>query len=403
MRRALTTVAAAGIAVALQVTLVNRLPLPHGAVPSLVLILVAVLAVQGGGEAGGGSEIGAITGFCAGLALDIAPPGSHLVGEYALVYCLIGYVCGRAGQLGDLQALPAVLLAAAGAATGEVLSAVLGVMLSDPEVTWTAAKSVLPAAVIYDVLLTPFVFALMSVARPAAERDGYVASPGHTATAFGGAPSALRPAGSASTPRLRLAGIPSPAITPRAPRREPRLRLAGLTSPAITPRAARREPKLRFAGLASPAIARRPARRQPRLRLAGLTSPAVTRRAARRDPKLRLSGSTSPAYIRTATGRPARVAFGNRRGTGTIGGVLSAGTSMSVARTRKTPRFGAQPRGPFTALSSLLRRRRRTASPGRGWLKSKSAMKTHTPRYASRKWVRTSRRRRARSRLGGLR
>ena len=35
-----------------------------------------------------------ITGFAAGLALDIAPPGSGYIGEYALVLCLVGWACG---------------------------------------------------------------------------------------------------------------------------------------------------------------------------------------------------------------------------------------------------------------------------------------------------------------------
>ena len=41
---------------------------------------------------------GMLGGFCAGLALDVAPPATHLVGQYALVFCLVGYACGRVGS-----------------------------------------------------------------------------------------------------------------------------------------------------------------------------------------------------------------------------------------------------------------------------------------------------------------
>ena len=34
---------------------------------------------------------GMLAGFAGGLALDIAPPAAHYAGEYALVFCLVGY------------------------------------------------------------------------------------------------------------------------------------------------------------------------------------------------------------------------------------------------------------------------------------------------------------------------
>ena len=42
-----------------------------------------------------GPLAGMLIGFWAGLALDVAPPGSHFIGQDALVFCLIGYACGR--------------------------------------------------------------------------------------------------------------------------------------------------------------------------------------------------------------------------------------------------------------------------------------------------------------------
>jgi rod shape-determining protein MreD len=390
VRRALTTAAVIVVAVVLQVTLVNRLPLPYGAVPSLVLILVAATSVSDGPMAG------AITGFCAGLTLDIAPPGSHLVGEDALVYCLIGYASGRAGQIKDLATLPAVLIAAAGAAAGEAMSAGLGLMFSDPEVTWTAMRGVLPAAVVYDVLLAPFAFGLMAWLRPAADTDwgragaraprtarAFGGAVGLSVAAFGGAAfnagrggTGVRLASGGNSPRLRLAGIPSPAIKPGFSRREPKLKLAGLTSPAFTPK------------------------------------------IARRDPKLKLSGS-GPRHTSAPAGRPVRLAFSSKRGSGAIGG--RAGRPVMTRDHARSPRFH-QGRGPLTVLARLLRPKRHTVAPGRGWLKVKPPRRPKAPRspsrgwlsargnrtmrkrrYGTKNWARSSRRRRTRSRLGGFR
>jgi rod shape-determining protein MreD len=396
LRRALTTAAVIVVAVVLQVTLVNRLPLPYGAVPSLVLIMVAVTSVTDGPMAG------AVTGFCAGLTLDIAPPGSHLVGENALVYCLIGYACGRAGQIKDLAALPAVLIAAAAAAAGEAMSAGLGLMLSDPEVTWTAMRDVLPAAVVYDVLLTPFAFGLVTWLRPAADTDWgrSGARAPRAARGFGGPAPAFGAAafsGAAFGGAAFNAGRGGTGVRLASGRNSPRLRLAGLASPAIKPGIPRKVPKLKLAGLASPAL---------------------TPRIPRRDPKLKLTGS-GPRHTTAPVGRPVRVAFSSKKSSGAIGG--RAGRPVTTRSNARIPKFH-QAHGPLSTLAHLLRPRRHSVAPGRGWLKVKPPRKPRAPRspgkgwlsgggnrtmrkrrYVAKNWARTSRRRRARSRLGGLR
>jgi rod shape-determining protein MreD len=84
-------------ALVLQVTVANRLPLPGSVIPDLVLLAVVALALVNG------SLLGLVAGFCAGLATDIVPPADHTIGRYALVYCLIGYVCGLASRVLPLQ------------------------------------------------------------------------------------------------------------------------------------------------------------------------------------------------------------------------------------------------------------------------------------------------------------
>ena len=147
-------------AILIQLTVLNSLPLPGGAGPDLVLVVVVAVALTGG------PMEGMLTGFCAGLALDVAPPASHLVGQYALVFCLVGYACGaaqrqpRAVQPGCRSARWPWARRAA-----RLLYALAGMMFGDPDVTWSAVRHVLPASVVYDVLLSPFVLYAAVAAR----------------------------------------------------------------------------------------------------------------------------------------------------------------------------------------------------------------------------------------------
>ena len=110
------------VTVVFQLTVVDRIAFPGGAGPDLVLLLVAALALAGGPMAG------VLTGFLAGLALDVAPPGSHFVGQNALVFCLVGYACGLLADdsSGDVEqghtALFEIVVTAAGAVFGEALA-----------------------------------------------------------------------------------------------------------------------------------------------------------------------------------------------------------------------------------------------------------------------------------------
>lgn len=206
--RALVSAVVVAFAVVLQLTVVDRIVFPGGAGPDLVLLVVASLALAGGPMAG------VLTGFLAGLALDVAPPGSHFVGQNALVFCLVGYVCGMLADTQDdaeqgHSALFEIVVVAAGAVLGEALLALLGVMLSDPRVTWQAITHVLPAAVAYDVLLCPFVlYAVASALRLAGVRDE-ARRPGLSpsqvrSSAPVASQGAIRQLAGGSTPRLRL-------------------------------------------------------------------------------------------------------------------------------------------------------------------------------------------------------
>ncbi len=246
MRRLLISVAVVAVALLAQVTFINRLVLPGGAGPDLVLLAVIALALTGGPLAG------TLTGFAAGLALDVTPPASHTIGQYALVFCLVGYGCGRLAALGEASPVLYVGISAAAAAAGAALHAVLGVMLSDPEVTWAAVRHVLPPSLIYDVILSPFVlYAVVRLngwaARPAPGESAAAASApaSWTAAAAGITAGAVRQVSTSGSPRLHLAGHRGGNAWIGSARTADGTHLA---SPASL-RPGTREPKLRFKGL----------------------------------------------------------------------------------------------------------------------------------------------------------
>jgi rod shape-determining protein MreD len=166
VRRILLSVILLLVALVLQLTVLDRLPLPGGVAPDLVLLVVVALALSSGPMSG------MITGFAAGLALDIAPPSTNLIGVYALVFCLVGYFCGLVAA--DLESTVLLPLAASavGAAGGAALYAGFGILLGNPDVTGQAVRHVLPETVLFDVLLSPFVLYAVALANRLAGRLG---------------------------------------------------------------------------------------------------------------------------------------------------------------------------------------------------------------------------------------
>lgn len=219
------------VAIIAQVAVINRAPLPFGAAPDLVLLAVAAIGTILG------RRTGMAVGFIGGLLADITPPASHLAGEYALVFCLVGYACGRMRDLVDPMEEQATIASATvlaiGAAGGEAAKAALGLMLSDPDVSAAAAAHVLPGAIIYDLLLSPFALwtVALAVSRPARPNaPNPHRMPPRTAAQYG----AVRAGSAGSAPRLRLSGGPSALGARSSVRPEPRLKLGGSVSPALS-------------------------------------------------------------------------------------------------------------------------------------------------------------------------
>ena len=246
-------------AVVIQLTVVNRLPLPGAAAPDLVLLLVTAIAVTTSPLSG------AVTGFAGGLALDVAPPAAHYAGEYALVFCLAGYAAARVNSAiinmngGERDPIAAFTVMAAAAAAGEAGKAALGMLLSDPDVTGAVVARVLPGAILYDLLLAPLAFWLVSrVTRAAAVEHG-----------AGARPRAWSSAAASAWPRSSGRRRSAPPRICGSPARE---RTYGKQSPA------RRVPRLRLAGTGETYRKQSPARRDPKLRLSGARSGPASER-----------------------------------------------------------------------------------------------------------------------------
>ena len=204
-RKALTAVVLAVAlfaAVIVQLTVVNRLPLPGDAWPDLVLLVVTAIAVCTSPLAG------ALAGFAGGLALDVAPPAIHYAGEYALVFCLAGWGAARVIRAirdarGERDQVVAFAVMAGAAAAGEAGKAALGMMLSDPDMTGTVASRMLPTAILYDLLAAPFVFWLVARITRGADPER---APAPEFSVEQRLALVFRSAASGAAPGLRLAG-----------------------------------------------------------------------------------------------------------------------------------------------------------------------------------------------------
>ena len=388
MRRFALAAGAVVIALVLQLTLVDRLALPGGGAPDLVLLAVVALGLTGGPVAG------MLTGFWAGLAMDVAPPAAGMLGEHALVFCVVGYGCGRLSRMTDRSAASALGVAAFAAAAGEVLYVAVGLMLGDPGISWTAIRSVLPPSVLQDVLISPFVvFGIWKAGgQPASRSPGawLTATRPPARTAGGGlgrlaAGAGLgRLVGSAGVPaRQGPHGRPSLLAPPPGFRRDQKAAAVG--SVRFGKSAARQGDGWLGSGPRSPQSARTQARRPLRLRPgAGQAGSAVMVQPHRQRPARPVSirmgqrrrrdgviGTMSPAapagrrYPLSAAAGPARrprFRSAGRSAGGLAGGLASALISRpgaggaGLGRTRSGgARFGGTWRG---------RGRPGTAGPG---------------------------------------
>ena len=152
--RAAVAAAFVVVALVLQVSLFPHLAW-QGIVPNLCLLVVVGTALTRG------PQFAMTLGFVAGALLDLAPPADHVAGRWALALLLVGYVAGRVRQDVRPTAVAVVLTVAATSFLGTSVFALSGLLLGDLDVGVPGLLEVIGVAIVWDVLLTPFVLPLV--------------------------------------------------------------------------------------------------------------------------------------------------------------------------------------------------------------------------------------------------
>jgi rod shape-determining protein MreD len=137
-------------AVAFELSVLSRLGLP-GATPDLVAVLVGAVAVVCG------SGVGAIAGFTGGLLLDLVPPADGIVGIWAAVFTIVGYLIGSRDSLLLRGRVVATLEVAVGGLAAVVGRVLLGGVLGDPRVVWQSLPLLLVTEFLYCLVLVALV------------------------------------------------------------------------------------------------------------------------------------------------------------------------------------------------------------------------------------------------------
>ena len=148
--RGLVAFAAITLALVLQVTVFPHLAW-DGIVPNVVLLVVVAAALTRG------PQFAAVLGFVGGVALDLAPPADHVAGRWALALTIAAFLAARVRQDQKPTALAVVGTVAAASFVATSLFALSGVLLQDPDMSVAGLLEVVLVAVVWDVLLTPFV------------------------------------------------------------------------------------------------------------------------------------------------------------------------------------------------------------------------------------------------------
>ena len=145
---------AVAVALVLQVTVFPHLAF-EGIVPNLCLLVVVGAALTRG------PQFAVVLGFLAGVALDLAPPADHVAGRWALALVVVGWLAGRMRQDVKPTATTVVATVAASSFVGTSIFAISGLVLRDPALGVPDLLRVILVAVVWDVLLTPFVLPLL--------------------------------------------------------------------------------------------------------------------------------------------------------------------------------------------------------------------------------------------------
>ena len=142
------------VALALQSTILTRATI-LGVTPQLLFVAVVCLAFLEG------DTVGVVVGFSGGLLQDFLLPES-IVGLTALLYTFIGYSVGTIRYYTSTEAVwTPVLTVALASATAEGGYALLSILMGENWVSLADTAKIGGLVVLYNTLLTPFVFPLI--------------------------------------------------------------------------------------------------------------------------------------------------------------------------------------------------------------------------------------------------
>ena len=150
-------------AVILESTLLHRIKISN-VIPDLSLIILVYIAYRKG------SMTGQVSGFITGLTedfLSISPLGLN-----AFIKTFIGFIYGiiRGNVFVDPLLMP-ILLVAVATLIKALLTAVLGLVFPIPQITVQFFTHDLWIAIVYNSLLSPFLFALLNLIKALKPRE----------------------------------------------------------------------------------------------------------------------------------------------------------------------------------------------------------------------------------------
>jgi rod shape-determining protein MreD len=130
-----------------------------GAVPGVVLLVVVATALATD------TRFATLTGFGAGLLLDLAPPADHVAGRWALALMTVGYVVGRLSHDDQPHSgpahrpgLPLITAAVLGASfLANSIYALTGLLLHDLDLSPGQVFRVIAVGLIWDLIGAAFV------------------------------------------------------------------------------------------------------------------------------------------------------------------------------------------------------------------------------------------------------
>ncbi|WP_242606447.1 rod shape-determining protein MreD [Protofrankia symbiont of Coriaria ruscifolia] len=163
-RTVVVTVAVMVVLTVLQLSVIAALDLPLGS-PDIVLIVLSFVALSQG------PVVGAVVGFTVGLLADLL--STHVLGQTAMVFSLVGYGVGLAGDETDRTAYLPLVVVAAASALGTAGHAAMAGIIGHPSLTGTQTLLRAVGAALYALVLTPVVFPLVTAGmrRPRGDRS----------------------------------------------------------------------------------------------------------------------------------------------------------------------------------------------------------------------------------------